>query len=267
MLKEIFTVDEDATDMFTSARREVLKYQIVSECFRNVHDAQWQKKWYGILKRAFGNGKSGNIQIDVSGIILHIKLNEAIGGEHIICHNPEFDDVRIDFWRLTSHEIQRDVFGDNVIVKAPVRIDFDDSEEPRPPSPEDEDMERAGAVIDGFVVPDHDHHDAVEEASPEKAPTGEVSCPQSKAKPEEASIPYPAPKPLMKQPPIGVSPEEIEQLVKDFKRSCNDYHVNLKECNAVDTVVGPSVIRIKFKLARGQALQGLMRFSLVYYIK
>ena len=62
---------------------------------------------------------------------------------------------------------------------------------------------------------------------------------------------------MPKQIPASVSPEEIEQLVKDFKRSCNDYHVNLKECNAGESVVGPSVIRIKFKLARGQALQGL----------
>ena len=55
----------------------------------------------------------------------------------------------------------------------------------------------------------------------------------------------------------GVSRKEIEQLVKDFKRSCGDYHVSLKECNPEDTVVGPSVIRLKFRLGRGQSLQGL----------
>ena len=44
---------------------------------------------------------------------------------------------------------------------------------------------------------------------------------------------------------------------KDFKRSCGDYHVALRECEAKSAVVGPSVIRIKFKLGRGQALQGL----------
>lgn len=46
-------------------------------------------------------------------------------------------------------------------------------------------------------------------------------------------------------------------MVKDFKRSCGDYHVSLRECDAKSTVVGPSVIRLKFKLGRGQALQGL----------
>lgn len=55
----------------------------------------------------------------------------------------------------------------------------------------------------------------------------------------------------------GVSLEEIDQLVWDFKRSCGDYHVLLRECNAEDAVVGPSVIRLKFRLGRGQALQGL----------
>ncbi len=257
MLKEIFYADEDATDMFTSARREVLKYQIVSECFRNVHDAQWQKKWYGIMKKAFGNGKSGNIQVDVSGIILHIKLNEATGGEHIICHNPEFEDVRIDFWKLTSHEIQRDVLGDDVVVMVPVVIDFDESEEgDNPPSPEDEDMARAGEIIDGFVVVTDDHN-ATAETALEKVPTAEQTFPEPETKPEGFPVSIPVLKPVSKQLPVGVTSEEIEQLVKDFKRSSNDYHVNLKECTASDAVVGPSVIRIKFKLARGQALQGL----------
>ena len=257
MLKEIFSADEDATDMFTSARREVLKYQIVSECFRNVHDAQWQKKWYGILKKAFGNGKSGNIQIDVSGTILHIKLNEATGGEHIICHNPEFDDVRIDFWKLTSHEIQRDVLGEDVVVKQPVAIDFDDSEESATASPEDEDMEKAGVVIDGLVVPGDDNLGTSVVGTPEITPATDEVSPQPEAKLEKVHMPIFTSNNTPKQTQTGVSSEEIEQLVKDFKRSCNDYHVNLKECSAGDAVVGPSVIRIKFKLARGQALQGL----------
>ena len=80
ILREIFTADENQMDMFTSARREVLKYQIVSECFRNVHDADWQKKWYLILKKAFSNENEGGLNIVVTGLLLHIKLNEAVGG-------------------------------------------------------------------------------------------------------------------------------------------------------------------------------------------
>ena len=96
ILREIFTYDENTADMFISARREVLKYQIVSECFRNVHNTDWQKRWYGLLKEAFTNRQNKSISISVSGLLMHIKLNEASGGEHIVCYNPEFDDCRID---------------------------------------------------------------------------------------------------------------------------------------------------------------------------
>ena len=55
-----------------------------------------------------------------------------------------------------------------------------------------------------------------------------------------------------------VSLNEISQLVSDFKKSCRDYHIQLKECcSAEEAVIGPSVIRIYFKLARGQGLAAL----------
>ena len=253
MLKDIFSLEEDVADMFTSARREVLKYQIVSECFRNVHDTQWQKKWYGILKKAFANGKSRNIQIEVSGIILHIKLNEVTGGEHIVCYNPEFDDTRIDFWKLTSLEIQRDVLGDDTIITAPMNVDFDETNEDENSSAEDEVLAHAGDVID---PPDIINH-----SSGESNHLPEINIHSNDESKDEAQTSDLIASGLSTvqgvQQGHGVQFEEIEQLVKDFKRSCNDYHVNLKECNAQEAVVGPSVIRIKFRLARGQALQGL----------
>lgn len=52
MLREIFgLVETDTLNMFVSARREVLKYQIVSECFRDIHDPEWQKEWSKIFKK------------------------------------------------------------------------------------------------------------------------------------------------------------------------------------------------------------------------
>ena len=97
MLKEFFSVDENSSDMFISARREVLKYQIVSECFRNVHDSEWQKRWCGILKKAFGNGASGNINIQVSGLLMHIKLSEVSGGKVIQCAYADGDEGPIEY--------------------------------------------------------------------------------------------------------------------------------------------------------------------------
>lgn len=256
ILREIFTADESRIDMFTSARREVLKYQIVSECFRNVHDADWQKKWYLILKRAFNSENEDGLNIVVTGLLLHIKLNEAVGGKHVSCKNPDFDDCQIDYWKLTAKEIQRDILGEGTLIKESLTPDFDNSEDFTSEGTEPED-----AIIDTDM-------DAFSESTAmglqEKSPVS--SHPLIKTfdarKIAEDMIPYGEGK---KQSATAsstennnsVSRKEIEQLVKDFKRSCGDYHVSLKECNPEDTVVGPSVIRLKFRLGRGQSLQGL----------
>lgn len=256
ILREIFTADENRMDMFTSARREVLKYQIVSECFRNVHDADWQKKWYLILKKAFSSENEGGLNIVVTGLLLHIKLNEAVGGEHVSCKNPDFDDCQIDYWKLTAKEIQRDILGEGTLIKESFTPDFDNSEDSASGETEPED-----AIIDTDM-------DASSESTAmgqqEKPPvyTHSLIKPSDLQMAAEGTIPYGE----RKEQPVtasstdnnnSVSRKEIEQLVKDFKRSCGDYHVSLKECNPEDTVVGPSVIRLKFRLGRGQSLQGL----------
>lgn len=256
ILREIFTADENQMDMFTSARREVLKYQIVSECFRNVHDADWQKKWYLILKKAFSSENEGGLNIVVTGLLLHIKLNEAVGGEHVSCKNPDFDDCQIDYWKLTAKEIQRDILGEGTLIKESFTPDFDNSEDSASGETEPED-----AIIDTDM-----------DASSVSTAVGQQEKPPVYTHPQikpsdlqmvaEGTIPYGEEK---EQPATAsstdnnnsVSRKEIEQLVKDFKRSCGDYHVSLKECNPEDTVVGPSVIRLKFRLGRGQSLQGL----------
>lgn len=249
-LREIFTMDENATDMFTSARREVLKYQIVSECFRNVHDADWQKKWYDILKKAFSNSQSKNINLVVSGVLMHVKLNEASGGKHITCQHPEYDDCQIDYWKLTAKEIQREVLGDGSLVKEMWTPDFDVSENSEAYSQENE------------VIVDSDIEESPEVENPESAKIiryPDISAMTEKFVVAETKVSHGAKAQEMpKDASIGsVSFEEIEQLVKDFKRSCGDYHVILRECEANNTVVGPSVIRLKFRLGRGQSLQGL----------
>ncbi len=251
MLREIFTMDEASADMFTAARREVLKYQIVSECFRNVHDVVWQKKWYNILKRTFKKDLSGTINVEVSGILLHIKLNEATGGEYITCKHPDYDDCKIEFCKLTAKEIQEQVLGEGTIVKEMWNPDFDTTDE----SAVDEELE-----MDIHVEP-------IEESIPDdgEIPDEAVNAPSnsdtvavvSNENIAPAEPDFVLPTTLASPVKAEVSIEEIEQLVKDFKRSCSDYHVALRECEAKNTVVGPSVIRLKFRLGRGQALQGL----------
>lgn len=239
MLREIFSGDDTTADMFVSARREVLKYQIVSECFRSIHDCDWQKEWCDVFKKAFGNGKSENININVSGMLMHIKLSQATGGKVIQCVNPDIDDCPIEYRQFTAKEIQEEVLGEGTIIKEMWEPDFDETLE-KPGSEEE-------AIID--VDTPEEKKTVVYDSTPNNKDVMMVAEQTEygvKKDPKES-----------KSVAAVVSEEEIEQLVRDFKRSCGDYHINLRECETKDTVIGPSVIRLKFKLGRGQALSGL----------
>ena len=240
MLREIFSGDDTTADMFVSARREVLKYQIVSECFRSIHDCDWQKEWCDVLKKAFGNGKSKNINIDVSGVLMHIKLSQATGGKVIQCVNPELDDCPIEYRQFTAKEIQKEVLGEGTVIKEMWEPDFDETSE--------EQASEEEAIID--VDAPEEKKTLVCDFTPKSEDVLMVAEPKTE---------YGVKKEAKESKGIApvVSEEEIEQLVRDFKRSCGDYHINLRECEAKDTVIGPSVIRLKFKLGRGQALSGL----------
>ena len=259
ILREIFTADDNQMDMFTSARREVLKYQIVSECFRNVHDSNWQKKWYRILKKAFSSENEAGLNIVITGLLLHIKLNEAVGGESITCKNPDFDDCRIDYWKLTAKEIQRDILGEGTLIKEAFTPDFDESEDS---------ASEENASEDAIIDTDIDTFSDSTGVGQQENPAGNVFPsikPVNLTKVAEDNLQHGQKEKqsnngyltVQEDNNNGVSRKEIEQLVKDFKRSCGDYHVSLKECNPEETVVGPSVIRLKFRLGRGQSLQGL----------
>lgn len=236
MLREIFSGNDTTSDMFVSARREVLKYQIVSECFRSIHDCDWQKEWCDVLKKAFGNGKSENININVSGVLMHIKLSQATGGKVIQCINPEIDDCPIEYRQFTAKEIQEQVLGEGTIIKEMWEPDFDETSE--------ETVLEEEAIIDADAS--EETMQLVHDFTPKSEDVWMVAEPKTECGVKKA-----------KNTASAVSEEEIEQLVRDFKRSCGDYHINLRECESKDTVIGPSVIRLKFKLGRGQALSGL----------
>lgn len=249
ILREIFSTDENQIDMFTSARREVLKYQIVSECFRNVHNSDWQKKWYHILKKVFNVDESGAITIAISGILFHVKLNEASGGEHIVCKYPDFDECTIDYWKLTSKEIQDEILREEEKTRETITLDFDNSVVQKPNE----------NIMDEAIIDTDMDGTSVEVEDEQKSEGPMNNCiKRNIIMDSQGETLY---KKSASEEVNGISnevtDEEIEQLVKDFKRSCGDYHVSLRECNAGDTVIGPSVIRLKFRLGRGQALAGL----------
>ena len=251
MLKEIFgLIDGETLNMFVSARREVLKYQIVSECFRHIHDSEWQKQWSQVFKKAFGNGKNDSIKINVSGMLLHIKLSEASGGKRQSCVHPAFDDCPIEFVELTTKEIQADIIGGEIPAKQTwSKVDFDDT------------MDNTELEIEL----DNEGYDEID-----KNKNGDSSSAVSYVNVVEQTNIAVDDKYLYSMGEKKtdetvtesvviqkVSPEEIEQLAKDFSRSCTDYRINLKECDPKKAVVGPSIIRLYFKLARGQSLQAL----------
>lgn len=246
MLKEIFgLIESDTLNMFVSARREILKFQIISECFRDVHNVEWQREWSKIFKKAFSQDKERPIKIEISGLLIHVKLSESIAKPPAHCVNPQFDDCPIEFVELTSKEIQEKVLGSCEGVN-PIwtNVDFDETA----------DKSQGEADL---------YSDPVDDDDEDNIPENQISTIDP---PCGAAFIHAEQTPLSSTStvndvgtPTFVPSEEIDQLISDFKKSCRDYHIQLKECcDSAQAVIGPSVIRIYFKLARGQALKDLI---------
>ena len=118
ILKSIFDSSVATTDSFVSARREVLKYQIISECFRNIHEKDWQERWHGVLSRAFDKDERDGLKIVVSGVLIYIRLSEnsANDSKPVYCKYEtagEYGEYDIELSVLTAHDIQNKVFGND----------------------------------------------------------------------------------------------------------------------------------------------------------
>lgn len=122
ILKSIFDADSLAMDGFVSARREVLKYQIITECFRNIHDKTWQQEWHKVLSRAFEKDDRDGLRIVVSGLLVYIRLGDAStkDSKPIHCLYEGNDDYEIELSVLTSHDIQKQIFDKPDLESAPV---------------------------------------------------------------------------------------------------------------------------------------------------
>lgn len=255
MLREIFSSEEDSTtDMFVSARREVLKYQIVSECFRSIHDPVWQKEWHTILKRAFNNKGFDNIKINESGLLLHIKLGEPKDGITRDCTYSDSDDCHITYKCLTSKDIQEIVLEEDSSVAIQETPSFDDIIE----SDNNEKQSNSKQILVSPIDASVDESQNEVEVAEVSHSTGEKtvdSLPNKDSKSiSQSGI---SDITITEKDSLHSFTEEIELLVRDFRRSCQDYHINLRECDPHKAVIGPSVIRLRFKLGRGQAKQGL----------
>lgn len=252
-LKEIFgLVEAETLNMFVLARREVLKYQIVSECFRGIHDPESKREWSEIFKDAFVPPSKQRVKIEISGLLVHVKLSEAVAKKPVHCINSTFDDCPVCFWELTSKEIQEQILGRcRGAIPAGTSIDYDDVVCNTTDEVEQE-KDMIDNSDDSMDVEQTRGDEGFDDAFSTPAPTtGEREIIESDADSNEALACK-----------SDVSLEKIEQLISDFKKSCGNYKIKLKECCAADeAVVGPNVIRIYFKLADGQRLETLDKRS------
>jgi hypothetical protein len=243
MLHEIF--ERQTENMFVSARREVLKYQIVSECFREVHDDAWQLDWEKKLRKLFSNDPQQEININISGMLIHVKLSEVEKGKTEHCVHQQDADCLIDLVELTSKDIQSFVLESIPVQTIP--IDFDET---APISPSEIEIDHDRPVEDASVQTDDE---------PVIKPVADTLLTESVAvlhdtvlAPNTTVLPLP-----VSQPEEGVSQKEIEQLARDFNRSCQERRISIDKCDPAHAIVGASIIRFTFKLGRGQSINAL----------
>lgn len=248
MIRNMF--DGSSDSMFTSARKEVLKFQIVSECFRELHDHDWQQKWDTIFKRLFGKNSTPELNVIVRGMLIHVKLGEPTPQPPVLCKHKEHLDCEIDLITLTTNEIQECIFETASLSSADWNNpDFDTSDD-------SENIENDDPVISDESI--------------EVEPSGESSLCVDNAANMEASFPIEVrmetdtSAPNMSShtnivayasPTVEpISREDITKLANDFKRSCNGYGIQIDECEPNKAIIGSSIIRFPFKLSRGQRI-------------
>lgn len=243
ILKEIFVMDESAAfDMFNSARREVLKYQIVSECFRKIHDSGWQKKWSQVLKKAFDVEHKEVINIVIEGKLLHIKLSDS--GEGVDVDVPS-EEGNINYVVLSSSLIQKQILEiDNPIVPKWTTVDFDESNDEK-----NEEIEIDKEPSEQYIV---DYETFQDSKVAEDNISYTVSVKGVENTQEKNGSKEKADNKVDKE-----DQEEIKQLIKDFVRACPLRRIEIEEPDIEKVVVGPGLIRLRFKLKRGQSLDTL----------
>ena len=241
ILTDIFSDDEtNISDMFVSARREVLKYQIVSECFMSIHSRDWQQKWTHILKRAFTKNKL-DINIEISGILVFINLSSSNNGLQVQCNYDDIESYPIEFVQLNSPDIQRIVFEEHM------------GESSFPNESISETIDKQSII--GNSQEEDNPIDKVVESKNTSEETEHIVKKEEDIKTESESGQETAQ--IIEVKENSVINENIGQLVSDFIRSCQNFNINLQECESDRAIIGPSLIRVPFKLRRGQSLSKL----------
>ena len=223
------------SDIFCASRREILKKQLVNECFRGMHDPDWQIKWDSIFKDAFSSDVSNRANaIKVNGIIFHIKLSSFDDGYLI----PSKFNKSVIMNVVSSKDIQDYIFDKKELDKERfenvIEIQEEEEVEETPPSifEDDDSLEESEHESSEVVVDNSSGSDNKEVATDSE---------------ERLSL-------------YQQHEEEIKRLGRDFYKSCKQRNIGItKEFESMikDTIVGAKVYRFFFKLEQGKNLSTL----------
>jgi hypothetical protein len=235
ILRAIFGGDDDQP-FFTPARREVLKYQLHTECFREIHEVEWQKKWYLKLKESFTT-PAPVINVHLHGLIIHVQL-EQNGEEEI----KEYASQQIILVKLRTNTIQR-ILNPNKDTS----IDYSIKEFNNIISTASNTEHCIQEKVEHKLLNDEEAMITVAEVVPGTSDGNEKSQQINEEKQKKSST-------VTESKIIKM---ELDDLARSFRRACQSYRINVDECNPEKAIVGPSVIRFYVKLTRGQGLEPL----------
>lgn len=213
----------DSQPLFTPARREALKYQVYRECFRNVHEYEWQSKWFRTLNDCF-TLPLPRTNVKCQGLVLQIVL------EHSADTSSQDDETRdLTLIKLGTIAIQRLVAGSVEDVEPSGCEQEGDSTESELPSEREAQEAMIAVVTTESMVAD------------EAACEATATATQTVAHEDTRSHPT----------------DEAEDLSRRFLRACQSFRVQVDQCSPERAVMGPTVWRFYVRLARGQRLDPL----------
>ena len=250
LISAIFGKSDESLNIFSAARKEALKYHVVSECFRANHPWEWQKNWSWLLKRAFAG--NNEINIDIKGIVIYVDLQSSSSSFIPSCRNSTIDDVIMSYARIGTDTIQKEILDNqassalnNPLFENPATIDV--SFEPKQES-QSESRSESECKSEQHHVNDKDNS-AIEITDDRVDMETIISSSQSGTSDSQNTS---------HESSSAEELEEIRKYINSFKRSCYVYNISLDYCDEPDQVIiGPNIIRVRFSLKRGQSLRPL----------
>lgn len=228
---------EDQQPIFTPARREVLKYQLYRECFREVHNPEWQKDWFYRLNDAF-QVPAPRIPVIVKGLIIHVKLEEVGDTTYIS------DELKpLILVTLGTTAIQR-------LVSAT-------SDENNANNTGHDDNDSENAVLDPIITSSeittggigYEHGQTPSPAQNSQADVEETTLPLI------AEVNSPNVYSTQEVQNDSSDPNEAIELSRLFLRACQSYRIDIQECDPHRAVIGPNVLRFYVRLLPGQRFE------------